>query len=87
LRKNFSTSNWLPIMVTGSGQPGTGCDAEQYFRIFNPERQQQRFDPQKEYIKKWVPEYGTKKYTTPVIDHKFARERALNAYKAAVKQI
>lgn len=66
---------------------GTGCDAAPYFRIFNPERQQQRFDPKNEYINKWVPEYGTKKYTTPIIDHKFARERALNTYKAALKQL
>lgn len=34
----------------------TGCDAQPYFRIFNPWRQQIRFDPNCEYIKKWVPE-------------------------------
>ena len=31
---------------------GTGCDAAPYFRIFNPYSQQEKFDPDKEYIKK-----------------------------------
>jgi len=65
----------------------TGCDAAPYFRIFNPERQQKRFDPNNEYINKWVPEYGTTKYISPLVDYKFARERALNAYKAVLKQV
>ncbi|MCL4360936.1 DNA photolyase family protein, partial [Candidatus Dependentiae bacterium] len=34
----------------------TGCDAQPYFRIFNPWLQQKRFDPKAEYIKKWIPE-------------------------------
>jgi len=34
----------------------TGCDAQPYFRIFNPIRQSKIFDPQGQYIKKWVPE-------------------------------
>jgi deoxyribodipyrimidine photo-lyase len=66
---------------------GTGCDAAPFFRIFNPETQQKKFDPQKEYIMKWVPEYGTNKYPDPVVDHKFGRERALQAYKAAYGEL
>ena len=34
----------------------TGCDAQPYFRIFNPWTQQKKFDPEANYIKKWVPE-------------------------------
>lgn len=34
----------------------TGCDAQPYFRIFNPWTQQKRFDSECEYIKKWIPE-------------------------------
>ena len=34
----------------------TGCDAQPYFRIFNPWLQQQKFDPDAAYIKQWVPE-------------------------------
>jgi len=64
---------------------GCGCDAAPYFRVFNPEAQQKRFDEKVEYILKWVPEYGTVSYTVPVIDHKFARERILQVYKRALK--
>lgn len=34
----------------------TGADSQPYFRIFNPWRQQRKFDPDAAYIKKWVPE-------------------------------
>lgn len=64
---------------------GTGCDAAPYFRIFNPESQQKKFDPNGEYIRKWVPESGKVKYPQPIVEHKFARERALKVYKSALK--
>lgn len=35
---------------------GTGCDAQPYFRVFNPYRQAEKFDKNAEFIKKWVPE-------------------------------
>lgn len=60
---------------------GTGCDAAPYFRIFNPASQVEKFDPDYIYIKKWVPEWGTKNYPKPMVNHKDARERALKAYK------
>ena len=63
---------------------GTGCDAAPYFRIFNPSEQQKKFDPKFEYIKKWVPEFGTDKYPGPIIEHRFARKRALETYKKAI---
>jgi len=59
----------------------TGCDAVPYFRIFNPLMQTKRFDSGNHYIRKWVPEYDTLDYPQPIVDHKYARERALNAYK------
>jgi deoxyribodipyrimidine photo-lyase len=34
----------------------TGCDAQPYFRIFNPWVQQRRYDPDCRYIKTWIPE-------------------------------
>ncbi|MGQ9847244.1 MAG: cryptochrome/photolyase family protein [Bacteroidales bacterium] len=58
----------------------TGCDAVPYFRIFNPNLQIQRFDKNLTYIKKWVPEYGTSSYPKPIVEHSFARQRALNAF-------
>lgn len=63
---------------------GTGTDAQPYFRIFNPESQMDKFDKEKKYIKKWVPEFGTDSYPEPMVDHKFARERALETYKNAL---
>lgn len=65
---------------------GSGCDAAPYFRIFNPESQTQKFDPQLTYIRRWVPEYGTARYPKPVVDHQMARQRALDTYKAALKE-
>jgi len=63
---------------------GTGTDAQPYFRVFNPESQTEKFDKDLRYIKKWVPEYGTSAYTKPMVDHKFARERAIETYKKAL---
>lgn len=62
----------------------TGCDAVPYFRIFNPQEQTKRFDPQLQYIRKWVPELEELSYPAPVVEHKFARERALATYKKAL---
>ena len=64
---------------------GCGCDAAPYFRVFNPTSQQEKFDKQFTYTKKWVPEFGTESYISPIIDHKFARERVLERYKQALK--
>src|SRR5690606_19438245 len=60
---------------------GTGCDAAPYFRIFNPTTQLEKFDPDTKYIKRWIPELETSVYPKPIVDHKFARERALTQYK------
>lgn len=64
---------------------GSGCDAAPYFRIFSPDAQTKKFDPKLEYIRKWVPEFGTASYPKPIVDHAFARKRALEAYKKGLK--
>ena len=63
---------------------GTGCDAAPYFRVFNPAAQQQKFDKDFEYIKRWIPELETFDYPAPMVEHKFARERALAEYKKGI---
>ncbi|WP_203258126.1 cryptochrome/photolyase family protein [Hyunsoonleella ulvae] len=63
---------------------GSGVDAAPYFRIFNPTTQIQKFDKNLEYIKTWVPNFQELTYPQPIVDHKFARERCLGVYKAAV---
>ena len=64
---------------------GSGTDAAPYFRIFSPEAQMLKFDPQYQYIKKWVPEFGTPHYVKPMIDSKLSKELCLAAYQLALK--
>jgi deoxyribodipyrimidine photo-lyase len=63
---------------------GTGVDAAPYFRIFNPESQFEKYDPEGTYVKKWIPEFSGIGYVSPMVDHKEARERCLEVYKAAL---
>lgn len=63
---------------------GCGVDAAPYFRIFNPTTQIKKFDSDLKYIKKWVPEHQELTYSSPMVDHKEARERCLKVYKAAL---
>lgn len=58
---------------------GSGADAAPYFRIFNPELQAKKFDPNREYIRRWVPDTGLR--TAPIVDLKASREAALEAYR------
>ena len=77
----------------------TGTDAQPYFRIFNPVSQGRKWDPDGEYVRRFVPELEglsdrevhepwradspPKDYPAPIVDHAEARERALEAYRAA----
>lgn len=72
-----------PAVNNGNWQwaASTGCDAQPYFRIFNPQLQQKRFDPQQEYIKRWIPELGDDEpYIEPIVDHKVASAEAKAMY-------
>ncbi|PWJ38425.1 cryptochrome/photolyase family protein [Sediminitomix flava] len=62
----------------------TGCDAVPYFRIFNPTSQVKKFDPKMDYIRKWCPEFQSLTYPQPIVEHSYARERALDTYKTAL---
>jgi deoxyribodipyrimidine photo-lyase len=92
-----------PALNNGNWQwsASTGCDAQPYFRIFNPWTQQKKFDPHCEYIKKWVPElkkieprvihswFNQKKeiknYTVPIINHNNEAKYAKEIYKSCQK--
>ncbi len=81
-----------PCVNNGNWQwaASTGCDAQPYFRIFNPWRQQERFDPDCLYIKKWIPELSELEpkeihrwqgllgfeYPAPIVEHKGAAMKA-----------
>lgn len=79
---------------------GSGADASPYFRIFNPTLQGKKFDPQGDYVKRWLPELKNlpKKfihepwlapektdYPAPIIQHEHARKIALAQYKKLKK--
>jgi len=68
-----NTLNWQWVA-------GCGADAAPYFRIFNPLTQAERFDPQGEYVARWVPEQAD--YPQPIVDLKKSREAALEAYES-----
>ncbi len=65
---------------------GSGCDAAPYFRVFNPYLQTKKFDPDFNYIKKWVPEFQELTYPKPIVDHEFARKRCLEVYGKSLKK-
>ncbi|UOQ96139.1 DNA photolyase family protein [Hymenobacter sp. 5317J-9] len=62
---------------------GTGAISAPWFRVYSPESQQAQVDPEMKYVKRWVLEVGTAKYPKPIVEHKFARERAVEAIRAA----
>lgn len=64
---------------------GSGVDAAPYFRIFNPFIQHSKFDPHNKYVKKWVPEFDSPDYPPEIVDHQWARNRCLEAYKHALQ--
>ena len=64
---------------------GCGCDAVPYFRVFNPQLQTEKFDPEYKFIACWVPEYLTENYPLPIVNHQEARERALKIYRIALE--
>lgn len=59
----------------------SGADAAPYFRVFNPTSQEKKFDPERKYIRRWVPEVGTSSYPDPIVDHKQARQHAIDVFK------
>jgi len=74
---------------------GCGADAQPFFRIFNPTSQGEKFDPEGNYVRQWVPELAdlpndlihqpwkagvALDYPDPIVDHKQARDEALAAF-------
>jgi deoxyribodipyrimidine photo-lyase len=65
---------------------GSGCDAAPYFRVFNPTLQTEKFDKNGIYIRKWVPEFDSLAYVSPMVQHEFARKRCLETYAKTLKK-
>lgn len=89
-----------PAINNGNWQwaASTGCDAQPWFRIFNPWRQQQRFDPKGEYIRRWLPNLTSASdkellqwhslgdaelHPLPIIDHAVESKYCKAIYKQA----
>lgn len=76
---------------------GSGADAAPYFRVFNPVLQGEKFDPDGNYVKRWLPELAglsssiihrpwkqpgcLARYPARIVEHDEARQRALRSYK------
>ncbi len=63
---------------------GTGCDSAPYFRVFNPETQQKRFDADQKYIRRWITDLDELTYPKPMVDLKASRVRAIDTYKSSI---
>ncbi len=68
---------------------GCGPDAAPFFRVFNPETQRRRFDPEAAYVRRWASQSaatddagGVSPHSPRIVDHAEARVRALAAYDA-----
>ena len=76
---------------------GTGTDAAPYYRVFNPITQGRKFDPDGDYVRRWIPELrevdgaavhepwtidpGPADYPDPIVDHAVERKVALERYQ------
>jgi deoxyribodipyrimidine photo-lyase len=58
----------------------TGCDAQPYFRIFNPTRQSERFDPNGTFIRKYIPELKSIPDKHIHFPHKYIANQKLDIY-------
>ncbi len=95
-------TDYDPSINNGNWQwvASTGCDAQPYFRVFNPWNQSLKFDPECLYIKKWVPELisidpkrihkwyleeGISKYPSAMLDHAVESKKQLSLTKKCHK--
>jgi deoxyribodipyrimidine photo-lyase len=62
---------------------GTGTDAAPFHRVFSPDRQSERFDPDGAYVARYVAEHGSPDYPDPVVDHAVERVEALARWDEA----
>ncbi len=56
--KYLTDGDWAQNNAGWQWSAGCGCDAQPYFRIFNPVTQGEKFDPEGDYVRRWVPELG-----------------------------
>jgi deoxyribodipyrimidine photo-lyase len=84
--KHLTDGDWANNNAGWQWSAGCGCDAQPWFRIFNPAAQAEKHDPDGDYVRRWVPEYGTAKYPRPIVDHAAARQRFLAVAKGHLQR-
>ena len=80
----LTDGDWAQNNAGWQWSAGCGCDAQPYFRVFNPESQQKKFDPDGQYIRQWIPELDTLEYPSPIVDLKESRKACLERYSKAL---
>lgn len=73
----LTDGDWAQNNAGWQWSAGSGCDAQPYFRVFNPSSQVEKFDPELAYVRRWVPEFDSPTYPKPIVDHALARARFL----------
>jgi len=77
--KYLVDGDWAQNNLGWQWSAGSGCDAQPYFRVFNPVTQGERFDPSGDYVRRWVPEL--ERLPTPAIHAPWkAKESLLEAH-------
>jgi deoxyribodipyrimidine photo-lyase len=61
---------------------GSGADAAPFFRVFNPERQREKFDANGGYVSRWLPDLDSPDYPEPIVDLAASRRSALAAWES-----
>ena len=98
--KWLTDGDWAVNDLGWQWSAGCGCDAQPWFRVFNPVLQGQKFDPDGAFVKRFVPELASLDprwihepwkagrkldYPAPIVDHPEARARFLALAKHHLK--
>jgi deoxyribodipyrimidine photo-lyase len=98
---HLADADWANNDLGWQWSAGCGCDAQPWFRVFNPVLQGERFDPNGDYVRRWVPELAdcparwihqphlapspAGGYPRPIVNHAAARNRFLQTAKAHLR--
>lgn len=85
--KYLVDGDWAQNDMGWQWSAGCGCDAQPWFRVFAPLTQGERFDPNGDYARRWVPEIGTAAYPRPIVEHAKARAEFLATAKAHLGRV
>jgi deoxyribodipyrimidine photo-lyase len=79
----LTDGDWAQNNFNWQWSAGCGCDAQPYFRVFNPTLQAEKFDADGSYVRRWMLEA---KRVAPIVDHAKARARFLETAKQHIRR-